>query len=167
MLGDILKVDFINDNYVIYLNKLNLINFNFDNQDKLEEEFKKLFKILKDNYNMKVKGYYNIKIYQDKYYGIILEINKENIDYYDYFGYEDTIAMRIKKYDIEILYEIEDFFFLGNFLSCFKIYTDKKNIYLKIIQEMDKNVFFNLLEMSKINYDKRAKLIELKSMKIS
>lgn len=162
MLGDILKVDFINDNYVIYLNKLNLINFNFDNQDRLEEEFKKLFKILRNNYNLKVNGYYNIKIYQDRYYGIILEINKENIDYYDYFDYEDTIAMRIKKYDIEILYEVEDFFFLDKFLSCFKVYTDKNNIYLKIMKEIDKNVFFNLLEMSKINYNKKIKLIELK-----
>ena len=162
MLGDILKVDFINDNYVIYLNKLNLINFNFDNQDRLEEEFKKLFKILRNNYNLKVNGYYNIKIYQDRYYGMILEINKENIDYYDYFDYVDTIAMRIKKYDIEILYEVEDFFFLDKFLSCFKVYTDKNNIYLKIMKEIDKNVFFNLLEMSKINYNKKIKLIELK-----
>ena len=167
MLGDILKIDVIDNSYIIYLNRLSIINFNFDNQDILEEEFKKLFKILRDDYNLKVNGYYNIKIYEDKYYGIILEIIKENIDYYDYFDEDDTIAMRIKKYDVELFYEVEDFFFLGNFLSCFKIYTDKKKIYLKIIQEIDKNVFFNLLEMSKINYDKRAKLIELKSMKIS
>lgn len=162
MLGDILKIDVIDNNYVIYLNKLNLINFNFDNQAKLEEEFKKLFKILRNNYDLKINGYYNIKIYQDKYYGMILEINKENIDYYDYFDYEDTIAMRIKKYDIEIFYKVEDFFFINQFLDHFKLYIGNNNIYLKIIKEIDECNFFKLLEMSKINYNNKLKLKEIK-----
>lgn len=162
MLGDILKIDVIDDNYVIYLNKTNLINFNFDKQDNLEEEFKKIFKILKNNYNLKINGYYNIKIYQDNYYGIIIEIDKENIDYYDYFDYDDTITMRIKKYDIEIFYEVEDFLFIKDFLDYFKLYRSKNKLYLKIIKELDNNIFYNLLEMSKINYNSNIKLIEIK-----
>lgn len=162
MLGDILKIDVIDDNYIIYLNKINLINFNFDKQDNLEDEFKKIFKILKNNYNLKINGYYNIKIYQDNYYGIIIEIDKEDIDYYDYFDYEDTITMRIKKYDIEIFYEVEDFFFIKDFLDYFKLYRSKNKLYLKIIKKLDNNIFYKLLEMSKINYNNNIKLIEIK-----
>ena len=59
----------------------------------LEKELKTLFKCLNINYGIKIYGYYNVYIYVDKYYGVVIDICKEDIDYISYD--ETSVDMRI------------------------------------------------------------------------
>lgn len=148
-----MKVEVISNGYIIYLNQFNLIDIDFKNMDILEDSFKKLLKKLNNYYHIDINGYYNINVYIDSYYGAILQIEKESLDYYDYFE-SDTIAMRIKKIDADFLYEVEDFLFAKDFLNKFKLITKNNHIYLKIIDDLSYNEYLLLTEMSKIVYDK-------------
>ena len=148
-----MKVEVISNGYIIYLNQFNLIDIDFKNMDILEESFKKLLKKLNNYYHIDINGYYNINVYIDSYYGAILQIEKESLDYYDYFE-SDTIAMRIKKIDADFLYEVEDFLFAKDFLNKFKLITKNNHIYLKIIDDLSYKEYLLLTEMSKIVYDK-------------
>ena len=80
------------DKLIIYMTNKYLKYKNIDNIDKIEEYFKDIFLILRDNYNILIRGFYNIDVYIDKRYGIILELKKEELDF-DY--YEDQIDMKI------------------------------------------------------------------------
>ena len=148
-----MKVEVISNGYIIYLNQFNLIDIDFKNMDILEDSFKKLLKKLNNYYHIDINGYYNINVYIDSYYGAILQIEKESLDYYDYFE-SDTIAMRIKKIDADFLYEVEDFLFAKDFLNKFKLITKNNHIYLKIIDGLSYKEYLLLTEMSKIVYDK-------------
>ena len=148
-----MKVEVISNGYIIYLNQFNLIDIDFKNMDILEDSFKKLLKKLNNYYHIDINGYYNINVYVDSYYGAILQIEKESLDYYDYFE-SDTIAMRIKKIDADFLYEVEDFLFAKDFLNKFKLITKNNHIYLKIIDDLSYKEYLLLTEMSKIVYDK-------------
>lgn len=148
-----MKVEVISNGYIIYLNQFNLIDIDFKNMDILEDSFKKLLKKLNNYYHIDINGYYNINVYIDSYYGAILQIEKESLDYYDYFE-SDTIAMRIKKIDVDFLYEVEDFLFAKDFLNKFKLITKNNHIYLKIIDDLSYKEYLLLTEMSKIVYDK-------------
>ena len=148
-----MKVEVISNGYIIYLNQFNLIDIDFKNMDILEDSFKNLLKKLNNYYHIDINGYYNINVYIDSYYGAILQIEKESLDYYDYFE-SDTIAMRIKKIDADFLYEVEDFLFAKDFLNKFKLITKNNHIYLKIIDDLSYKEYLLLTEMSKIVYDK-------------
>lgn len=148
-----MKVEVISNGYIIYLNQFNLIDIDFKNMDILEDSFKKLLKKLNNYYHIDINGYYNINVYLDKYYGAILQIEKESLDYYDYFE-SDTIAMRIKKIDVDFLYEVEDFLFAKDFFDKFKLITKNNHIYLKIIDDLSYKEYLLLTEVSKIVYDK-------------
>ena len=148
-----MKVEVISNGYIIYLNQFNLIDIDFKNMNILEDSFKKLLKKLNNYYHIDINGYYNINVYIDSYYGAILQIEKESLDYYDYFE-SDTIAMRIKKIDADFLYEVEDFLFAKDFLNKFKLITKNNHIYLKIIDDLSYKEYLLLTEMSKIVYDK-------------
>lgn len=148
-----MKVEVISNGYIIYLNQFNLIDIDFKNMDILEDSFKKLLKKLNNYYHIDINGYYNINVYIDSYYGAILQIEKESLDYYDYFE-SDTIAMRIKKIDADFLYEVEDFLFAKDFLNKFKLIIKNNHIYLKIIDDLSYKEYLLLTEMSKIVYDK-------------
>lgn len=148
-----MKVELISNGYIIYLNQFNLINIDFNAMDILEDNFKKLIKKLNTYYHIDINGYYNINVYLDKYYGAILQMEKEDIGYYDYFD-NDTIAMRIKKIETSFLYEVDDTLFAKNFFNKFKLITKNNHIYLKIIDDLSYKEYLLLTEMSKIIYDK-------------
>lgn len=158
MLGDILKIDVINNKYIIYLNKFNINNIKLGKKDELEMSFKKLFKILKQNYNIDISGYYSINVFIDKYYGAIIEIIKEEFEYLDYFDSYDTVAMRIKKYELDFLYQVDDYFLVKDFLNKLSVHTYNDNIYLKIIKKLSIKEFNQLLEMSEIIYNNQNKV---------
>lgn len=81
------------DNFIVFLNKLYLNKNLFELKKNLDIYFKNLFKTLNECYNIEIMGYYNIKIFRDKIYGYILNIEKEDIDFYDY--YDSHVDMRI------------------------------------------------------------------------
>lgn len=145
-----MSIKFIDENvFDIYIKKDGLGNVDFNNKDNIEKYLKKLFRILKNKYFVKIEGFYNITIYIDKYYGVIFHLEKEELEYYDYF--KNQVDMRIISIDTEFLYLVDD---IPNGLSNkIKICIINNNIYLKIKKELTNLEMMNLIENSKIIYD--------------
>lgn len=160
-----LKTIIEDDKIIVFLNKDKIKNIDFKDEEKLEDYFKSIFLNLNKKYDIELSGYYNINIYKDNNYGAIIEMENDDLDYYNYFN---QIDMKINISHIPIfLYEIEYSFLNSNILKnviCYK-YLDK--LYLKIL-DVDKCDFFQILEFSNIiyggkvdevlNYGKKVKL---------
>lgn len=144
-----MSIKFITDLiFDIYVKKYLIKDIDFSSKEDLEKYLKKLFKILKNKYNINIEGFYNITVYIDKYYGIILHLEKEEIDYYDY--YKNQVDMRLITIDTDFMYQVDDIPF--NILSKLKINIKDKNIYLTIKEELTDIEMMNLIENSKIIY---------------
>lgn len=130
------------NNIIVFLNN---INYNLNIND-LEHELKILFDKLKTKYKLDIFGYYIINIYIDNYYGTIIDMKKEEIDYIDY---NDEIDMRIIMHKITFLYLINNYYNL-NIKSIIYKYNNK--YYLKLEESIDNISFSKLLELSEIEY---------------
>ena len=145
----------INQNkYVIYINDIYDKQINFKDKDKLEIYFKNFFLKLKEFYNLELSGYFDIEVYSDENYGIILILEKENFEYYEYF--EDKIDMRISIKDDEcFLYKIDDIMENDSIIY----YSYKNELYGKIKDKMTRIELGKLLEFADIIYGKEVKKI--------
>lgn len=143
----------INDdvNMIIFLNKMYLKEIHFHEYDELEKEFKNLLKVLKRYYHINISGYYDVDVYLDSFYGAVLELNHEEMEYFGYF--DDEIEIQLKIRHIDFLYKIEDPFFLDSSLkSKVSIYKYKQKLYLKINKKIDDFLLGKIIENSKIQY---------------
>lgn len=139
----------IDDNIIIYLNRQ---YFNIDN-----ENIENIIKKIKEKYKIKLEGYLDIIIHKDKYYGIIMEINK--IEYLDYFNNDLELNVTIEE-DV-FLYETDDI--LNIDLNYITIYKDREKIYLRPNKDIN---IEKLIENSNIIYGKKAKKIIKKNMEV-
>ncbi len=140
-----MKIINLKGKIIVYLTDIEDINF-MDNNE-LEDYFRNLFLKLK-RYHMYFTGLYNIDIYLDKNYGAVIEIEKEDFEYIDYF--ENEIDMRILLHEKNFLYEVKDIFALEK--------NTMKNVYYynhKFFVEpnlKDDNTKIKLSEMGEIIY---------------
>ncbi len=151
-----LKID---DDIVIYLNKYYIKNKDIENK----EEIKNIIKNISDKYNLDLKGFLEIKIYQDKNYGIIINIKREDLEYFDCF--ELDIETDIKIIEKSFLYKIDDYAILDN-LKDYKMMTYKNNLYIELKDETDISLG-KIIENTKIIYGnkideilKRGKIVK-------
>lgn len=156
-----MHIDIIDDlNFIIYLNNMQIKNVDFNKKDDFEEYFKNLFTKLKKINNIEFSGFYNIYVYKDHYYGVILEIEKEDIDYIDYFDGQVDMSITLKKDNI-FLYKIDDYFNINKKLNNkIKVYHYKDNIYVQIINKLSTIEIAQILEFSKIIYNETDKIIK-------
>lgn len=140
----------------IFLNKFYLKELNFDVKQDLENYFKQLFLKLKRYYNIIISGYYNIDVYIDNNYGLVMNLTKEDIEYYDYF--DNQIDMRISIKNCRFLYAIDDPLCL-KWLNNSDIYVYKDKFYLDFNDEISDAGMMCLLEFSEIIYDEQADVI--------
>lgn len=117
------------DSIVLYLSDM---DFSMEeNIDILEERFRDIFLHLKNSYDMDIEGYYKIDIYKNEYYGMIVEMEKEEFDYFDY--YDNQVDMRISIHeDNSILYEFDDFFSISSLLDKMDFYMYRNKVYGKV-----------------------------------
>lgn len=161
-----MKLDVYNiNNVVFYLSKeyLNKIHFKIDNE--VEKEFKKLFVRLKNIYNLDLKGYYEVTIYINDLYGIIIEMEKDDDEYIKIFG--DTLDMKITfKFDSEIFYKINNLDFFE--YDKYNLYNDNNNLYISIKNKilLNRKEYLTLLENSKLIYGNELKNLKMKLKKI-
>ena len=151
-----------NNKFIVFLNKDE--NIDFDNKTKMEKYFKDLFFKIKNKYNVDISGYYNIDIYIDKYYGSIIEIEDEQLDYYTYFNQIDMEINVLKNslFLYEIGYEFLDKKILDKVI-CYKI-NDK--IYLQIISDIDDLLLAKIIEYGHILYGKEVDKIVKQGKKV-
>ena len=91
-----MNIKFIDDlTFNVYVKKEKLKKINIKNKSELEKYIKEIIEVLKNIYNIKVEGFYDVNVYIDKHYGIILNFNKEKLEYYDYFnGIEINVIIK-------------------------------------------------------------------------
>ena len=133
------------DSFILFFNKLNDIDLN----DNYEEEFKNIFLRLKKYYNIDIYGFYNVIVYINNYYGIILKIEKDKD--LDIFYKQVDMHIIIEK-DYTILYKIKDYFFIEN-LENYNIYYYNDYFYLEIKKYLKNKEMFNLIENSEIIFE--------------
>lgn len=133
------------------------INFK---QINLENYFKKLFIKFKEDYHIELNGYYSINIYIDKFYGSVIEIENEDLDYYNYFN---QIDMEVKLNDNVFLYEMDYEYLNKSIINNSNIYKLKDKLY---IQVKDNNILNKILEYSNIIYGEKIKYILRNSKKV-
>ena len=152
-----------NNKFIVFLNKNE--NIDFDNKLKMEKYFKNLFSKIKNKYNIDIAGYYNIDIYLDKYYGSIIEIEDEQLDYYTYFNQIDMEINVLK--NSSFLYEI-DYEFLDKKIldktNCYKI-NDK--IYLQINSDIDDILLAKIIEYGRVLYGNNVDKILKQGKKVN
>ena len=147
----------INDdiNMIIFLNK-EYLTINIDDSDNLENCFKELFLILKDIYDIKINGYYSIDVYVDSYYGAVLELVKEELEYIDY--YDNQVDMRITIHDSNFVYKFEDYF-LARKLNL-NLYLYKNEVYGKINGLENNAQMGRIIENSEVLYKDTDKILK-------
>ena len=132
----------------IYVKKYLIEDIDFSIKSDIENYLKKLFKTLNNKYNIAVEGFYNITVYIDKYYGIVLHLEKEELDYYEY--YKNQVDMRLVTVHTDFMYEVDDIPF--DIINKVKISDKNKNIYLTLKEKLTDLEMMKLLENSKIIY---------------
>ena len=138
----------------IYINKEELkIN------DLTKTSIEKLIKNINKNYDINLKGYYNVGTYIDKNYGIIINIDKEELEYLDYFN---ELEINIEIIKDSFLYKIEDLSSIKNIINRCIMRKLNENIYIEI-KELSNIEMGIILENAIIIYGKEAKKIKNQS----
>lgn len=147
-----MKLDINDNNLLIKIKDSGIKTLNFDDMSCVEKYFKKVLLQLKDLYKIDIKGFYNIYAYIDLDEGIVLEIKKEDIDYYDSFH---QLELRIIKENTIFLYEIDDIIdFLDKNLT---IYNYDNSFY---VRNNYCSLNYDLYEFGKLVYKDTANIIE-------
>ena len=149
-----MKIVMKNKLIVLYLNKAYTKKIDFYSKESLQKYIKKLFVQLQNNYNLEFNGYYNVTLYIDKNYGVIIEIEKEELEYFEYF--KNSIEINTKIIEDSFLYETNSIIKDNNLLT----YVLKEHIYFKIKNQIEDINMGKILEKTeKIIYGRERKNI--------
>ncbi len=161
-----MKLEILNlNNLVFYLNKDYLDKINFNINENVEQEFKNLFIKLKNIYNLELNGYYEVTVYVNDVYGIIIEMEKDDDEYIKIFG--DTLDMKITfKFDCEIFYKIENIDFIK--FNNYNLYYCNNELFLSLKNNLKLSYkdYLYLLENSSIVYGNQLKKLKYHMKKI-
>lgn len=152
----------IDENIVIFLDKIYLHTLDLTNQNLIEKKLIKLINKIQNKYSIDLNGYYNVFIYKDNNYGLIIDMQKEELEYLDYFN--NQIELNIEVIEDSFLYKIEDIFWLNkSILNKCIIYKNGDTIYLKAKDNLNNFELGIILENGEIIYGKQANNIKKKS----
>lgn len=149
-----MRIDFRDDDLIVFLNKRNISSIDFSNNVELEDYFKKLFLGLSNKYDIDFSGCYDIDVFLDKFYGAVIYIKKDD----SYFEYYDSVDMNISvsKY-CGFVYKVNDI--CKDFSSC-NVYFYNDCFYLEPIDVDFYDIGF-ILESCEIIYGKDAYDVKL------
>jgi len=142
---------------IVFLNNDEIKSIDFSDDELLEEQFKEIFLKLNKKYDIELNGYYEINIYKDNNYGLIMEIVTEDFDYYNYFNQID-MKINISKLS-SFLYEIKYEFLNSDIFENCICYKYLNKIYLKVLDNIDKYTYFKILELSNVLYGEKIEEI--------
>ena len=131
--------------------------YNFDELDydvkSLEKYFKSIFLKLKDLYEVNVTGFFNVDVYVDNMYGIVLVIEREKMEYFSYYDNQVNMQINISNNN-EFLYEVEDPYL--NIEAIKNIYLYKSRYFAQIEEKIDNIRLGQLLEFGKLVYNENT-----------
>ena len=136
-----MKIQVIDEKIVLYL-----YNYFFKTTptDTLTKEIKKIFIRLIKNYHFKLGGIYNVLVYENPYYGTILEIEKIE----ELLFNPDLIDIKVRVINNQNFYfKTDDYFIIENYNN---IYYQDGYYYLKL---NDKTKITSLIEYGSIEYN--------------
>ncbi len=152
----------IDENIVVFLDKLYLNNIDLKDYSQIEKKLIKIVNKIQNKCLIDINGYYNVYIYTDESYGIIIDMQKENLEYIDYFN--NQLEFNIEVFEDSFLYKIDDILRLEKtLLNKFIIYKNKENLYLKAKEKISNIELGIILENSEIIYGEIANNIKQKS----
>jgi len=161
-----MKLELFNLNsMIVYLNNKYLKKIDFDLKNNVEQQFKRLFVKIKNIYNIEMNGYYEVVVYLNDLYGMIIEIEKDDDEYVKLFG--DTVDMKITfKFDCSIYYKLDEYktFDIDNY----NLYYYNDNFYLELNNntKFSYSEYLNLIENSVIVYGSELKKIKNNAIKV-
>ena len=130
-----MKVEMLSDKIIVYL----LDNKKYNEDSDIKKMLIKVFDNLEKYYGITFNSDYNLDLYINRYYGMILEI-KENED----FIYDDIVNLKLNVLrDTLFLYEVDDPLEYINY----EIYYYNDKFYVNA-----KNEDINLIENSNLVY---------------
>ena len=148
------------DHYEIFLSHYDIGDFHQICKSDLEEYLDKLFLRLRKHYQILMNGYYEIDAYLDWNYGMVLNIEKEDIDYYEFSFHQIDMRIRLEK-DAHFIYELEDYFDLPSFIKRKGIcYAYKNNYYFLPNKKLTEFEIGFLLERGTLLYQDTEMIIE-------
>ena len=140
-----MKLTLIDDNIILNIRNERIKDINFNDNEELREYFKKIFSKMKEKYKILINGFYYVKIYKNKYYGIIIELEKSDMEYYDY--YIDEIDMHIEIVESIFLYQIDDIYITESLKKDNDIILYQNKLYLKINRNLNNIEIDKLIEI--------------------
>ena len=148
-----MKLKIIDDKLIYYINK-KCIDFDTENKESFEKYIKELVLNIKKIYGYKLSGAYNVHIFENKNYGLIIEfIKKDELNFFP-----DLIDLKLSIfYDSEIYLKLEDYFLIKKYKN---IYYDDDFFYINLDETYKKDLL-NLSEFSDFIYGDN--LSEIKS----
>lgn len=149
-----MKIELTNEKIVVYLNNY---YFNTSDKDKLIREIKDLFIKLIKIYKLSFSGIYKVNLYENKLYGSILEIIKQE----ELLFSRDLIDIKVSvKKNNDIYLKTSDYFVFEDYQN---IYYRDNSYYLNIL---DTSNYLKLIEFCKIVYNiEKSDLKPLAKMK--
>jgi len=147
------------DSFVLFFN-----NFNekIDLNDNIEETFKKIFLRLKKYYDIEIYGFYNIIVYTDEYYGVILKAIKDKE--LDLFYNQIDMHVIIEK--CCFLYEVKDILLYKDMFDKINIYYHNNYFYIELKQKLKSKEMLKLIENSNIIYNEEVSKIKKNNKRI-
>jgi hypothetical protein len=146
-----MKIDVLENDIILFLRLTDIKELNFERKKDVEAYFKNILLRLKEYYLIDISNFYNVYVYVDKNEGMILKLEKEELDYYHSFG---SLEMRILKEENTFLYEINDIFSVP--YKELDIYLYKNKFYVK---RKNKKIVYPLYEFGKIIYEDTYKIL--------
>lgn len=120
-------------------------NLNIEDRDELEKYLKNVFNKLNNYYDIRISGFYDVDLYIDKNYGIILDIMRDDIDFEPIFN---SVDMKITINKESFLYKLDDYIYshFGN------IYNYDNAYYLEVSDTLSNLDMMKLMEDATIVY---------------
>lgn len=135
-----MKVEVVDElSFILYLNNKYLDNVDFSNKQEIELYLKKIFTKLKQKFDNDISGFFEITIYINKDYGAVFVINKEDLDYYEYFSKGIEMQVNIIS-NSKFLYKVDDIFIDDLYKKC-DVYIYNNNYYIDIKDMNDITIF--------------------------
>lgn len=149
------------DMIILYLNKMYIRSLDFTDKEATEKYMKRLLTKISNKYDIEIDGYYVVNLYVDMNYGVVIEIQKEELEYLDYFS--NQIEINTKVVEGSFLYNIDNFD--DSLLKKFIIYKIKDKLYLRVKENISDLEMGKVLERAEIIYGAKANEI-IKKAKI-